>query len=129
MSHLFLILFSKYNELIIIFIALKVDVACRAYYQQQYDLSASLAHRYSQKSRLGMTCVIDEDDDYCDDDDEEDDDNNQDVDEIDYDTDDIRLGERTPFISGHGRRSIVVRSDNNDDDDGEDDSGVSPKEV
>lgn len=108
---------------------MKVDVACRAYYQQQYDLSASLAHRYSQKSRLGMTYIIDDNDDYCDDDDEEDDDNHQDDDEIDYDSDDGRLGERTPFISGRSRRSIVVGSGSNDDDDGDDDSGVSPKEV
>lgn len=102
-----------------------MDVACRAYYQQQYNISSSLAHRHSYRNSLGMIYTID-DDDFCDDDDDDDDGNHQN-DESDYDYDDIRLKEGTNF-GLRGRHGVTAGNERDDDDD-DDDRGVSPKEV
>jgi len=102
-----------------------VDVACRAYYQQQYNTSASLDNRHSYRNSLGMINTID-DDDFCDDDD--DDDDHQDDYDTDYDNDDVKLKEGESFSSIRGRHGITIANDGDDDDD-DDDRGVSPKEV
>lgn len=102
-------------------IIIQVDVACRAYYQQQYDSTSSSArHRRRRVGRFGVAYGVDDDDDYCDDDDEDDDDQD-DGDENDCDEEDVFLGEGT-VGSDPGRVSDA-------DDDDDEDSGVSPKEV
>lgn len=111
--------------LMFIAITIQVDVACRAYYQQQYDSTSSSArHRRRRVGKFGMAYDVDDDDEYCDDDDEDDDDDQDDCDENDCDEEDVFLGEGA-VGSDPGR---VADADDDDDDDDED-GGVSPKEV
>ncbi|VVC34830.1 Hypothetical protein CINCED_3A015582 [Cinara cedri] len=97
-----------------------VDVACRAYYQQQYDSASLLARR-----RRGILYCVNDDDEYCDEDDEEDDD--QDDCDEECDEEDILLREGASINGSRGRGTSGVDGDVEDDDD--DESGVSPKEV
>lgn len=96
-----------------------MDVACRAYYQQQNDVT--LVRRHQRSGRLTMDYGTDDDDDdvY-----EEIDDDDSDVDDFDYE--DVQLGESS--VNRH--RSVgTVGSDGDDDDFNSEESGVSPKMV
>jgi hypothetical protein len=107
-------------------------VACRAYYQQQYNVTSLSARRQRRGGKLTVAYGID--DDYCDDDDEddedeEDDDDQEDCDEDDCHIEDVRLSRGASISSGRSRTGGAGAIDGDCDDDDDEDSGVSPKEV
>lgn len=106
-------------------------MACRAYYQQQYDAATYLARRRRLGGRSVTFDIGDDDDgDYCDDGDDDDQDNSDDE---DCDYEDIRFG--SDKLAGHNRVNGISTvgsgsaNCNDDDDDDDDENGVSPKEV
>lgn len=106
-------------------------MACRAYYQQHYDSSTSLARRRRLGNRSATAYgVVDNDDDVDEDEDDDEDDDHDGCDEDNCDDENVRLGEGVSTRRGRSTSTFLSNGAEGDDDDDENNDGaVSPKEV